>query len=282
MDEYVSGAILRLDEPVTLGRVEPLDCTGSHYRFLSRQLGEAPPHAAPLEKRSQCLGRNLTARSRGHSVQQQRLGNAGRSIHAKSKRASAPLRAFEGIVADPDGGRDRSLFAAGLRSVNYGRHVIFFARIAAAGDEPVIVPPLTFHERRTNSWSHSNVWVLSERRHSFDRTRIASEAMNQFRRHTPSGGEVSFRAQYRARLRLQVSRRHPADGGGGHQVENHAREHHRRMAEVDAEQGRKHRPDDRCAPVDAPGPGQKRRIDGVQPRPARVETACPSASPAER
>ena len=49
------------------------------------------------------------------------------------------VRTFEGIAADPDGGRDRSLFAAGLRSVNYGRHVIFFARIAAAGDEPVVV-----------------------------------------------------------------------------------------------------------------------------------------------
>ena len=47
MDEYVSGAILRLDEPVTLGRVEPLDSTCSHYHFLSRQSGEAPPHAAP-------------------------------------------------------------------------------------------------------------------------------------------------------------------------------------------------------------------------------------------
>ena len=46
------------------------------------------------------------------------------------------VRAFEGIAAD--GGRDRSLFAAGLRSVNYKRHVIFFARIAAA-DEPVIL-----------------------------------------------------------------------------------------------------------------------------------------------
>lgn len=47
--------------------------------------------------------------------------------------------AFEGIAADPDGGRVRSLFAAGLRSVNYGRHVIFFARMAGAGDEPVII-----------------------------------------------------------------------------------------------------------------------------------------------
>ena len=49
------------------------------------------------------------------------------------------VRAFEGILAGPDGGGDRSLFAAGLRSVNYGRHVIFLSRIAAADDRPVII-----------------------------------------------------------------------------------------------------------------------------------------------
>ena len=56
------------------------------------------------------------------------------------------VRAFEGVAADPDVGRDRSLFAAGLRSVNYGRHVIFFARIAAAGGQPVVVRIV--HQRR--------------------------------------------------------------------------------------------------------------------------------------
>ena len=56
------------------------------------------------------------------------------------------VRAFEGIAAYPDGGRDRSLFAPDLRSVNYKLHVIFFARIAAAGDEPVIVRIV--HQRR--------------------------------------------------------------------------------------------------------------------------------------
>ena len=56
------------------------------------------------------------------------------------------VQAFEGIAQDPDGGRDRSLFAAGLRSVNHGRHVIFFARIAAADDEPVIIR--IAHQRR--------------------------------------------------------------------------------------------------------------------------------------
>ena len=56
------------------------------------------------------------------------------------------VRAFEAIAADPDGGRDRSLFAAGLRSLNYRRHVIFFARIDAAGGEPVILRIV--HQRR--------------------------------------------------------------------------------------------------------------------------------------
>ena len=56
------------------------------------------------------------------------------------------VRTFEGIASDPDGGRDRSLFAEGLRSVNCGRHVIFFARIAAAGDAPVILRIV--HQRR--------------------------------------------------------------------------------------------------------------------------------------
>ena len=56
------------------------------------------------------------------------------------------VRAFEAIAADPDGGRDRSLFAAGLRSLNFGRHVIFFARIDAAGGEPVVLRIV--HQRR--------------------------------------------------------------------------------------------------------------------------------------
>ena len=56
------------------------------------------------------------------------------------------IRAFEGIMANPDGGRDRSLFATGLRSVNYEKHVIFFARVAAADDAPVILRIV--HQRR--------------------------------------------------------------------------------------------------------------------------------------
>ncbi len=56
------------------------------------------------------------------------------------------VRTFEAIVADPAGGRDRSLFAPGLRSLDYGRHVVFFARVAAAGGEAVILRIV--HQRR--------------------------------------------------------------------------------------------------------------------------------------
>ena len=56
------------------------------------------------------------------------------------------VRTFDEVTADPDGGRDRSLFAAGLRSVICKRHVVFFARIAAADDEPVILRIV--HQRR--------------------------------------------------------------------------------------------------------------------------------------
>lgn len=56
------------------------------------------------------------------------------------------VRTFERIAADPDGGRDRSLFAPGLRSLSYRRHLVFFARIAAANDAPVILRIV--HQRR--------------------------------------------------------------------------------------------------------------------------------------
>ena len=56
------------------------------------------------------------------------------------------VRAFEAIMANPDRGRDRGLFAPGMRSVNYGRHVIFFARIKAADNDPVILRIV--HQRR--------------------------------------------------------------------------------------------------------------------------------------
>ena len=56
------------------------------------------------------------------------------------------VRAFEDIMANPDTGRDRSLFVAGLRSIDYENHVIFFARVAAAGETPVILRIV--HQRR--------------------------------------------------------------------------------------------------------------------------------------
>ena len=49
-------------------------------------------------------------------------------------------------MANPDDGRERSLFAAGLRSVDYEKHVIFFARVAAADNAPVILRLV--HQRR--------------------------------------------------------------------------------------------------------------------------------------
>ncbi len=58
-------------------------------------------------------------------------------------------------MANPGRGRDRSLFAAGMRSVNCGRHVIFFARIQALGNDPVILR--TVHRRR-----HMPAWVYLE------------------------------------------------------------------------------------------------------------------------
>ena len=56
------------------------------------------------------------------------------------------VRAFKDIMANPDGGCDRSLFAPGLRSVDYEKHVIFFARVSAAENAPVILRIV--HQRR--------------------------------------------------------------------------------------------------------------------------------------
>ena len=54
--------------------------------------------------------------------------------------------AFRLIAADPRAGRDRSHFAKGMRSVNYGRHVIFFAPVASAGERTVVLRIV--HQRR--------------------------------------------------------------------------------------------------------------------------------------
>lgn len=56
------------------------------------------------------------------------------------------VRAFEQIETQPMSGRSRELFRKGMRSVNYGRHIIFFAPVAAAGGAPVVLRIL--HQRR--------------------------------------------------------------------------------------------------------------------------------------
>ena len=65
------------------------------------------------------------------------------------------VRTLDGIMANPDAGRDRSLFVPGMRSVIYGKHIIFYARTAAADGAPVILrivhhrrnmPALTYYE----------------------------------------------------------------------------------------------------------------------------------------
>ena len=78
------------------------------------------------------------------SIRRYRVETWGRDQWLKYCRGL--VRAFEGIAANPDGGRDRNLFAPGLRSVNYRQHVIFFARVGAAGDTPVILRIV--HQRR--------------------------------------------------------------------------------------------------------------------------------------
>ena len=53
---------------------------------------------------------------------------------------------FEIISKDAKVGRDRRLFMAGMRSLNFQRHVIFFKSLEAAGGAPVILRIV--HERR--------------------------------------------------------------------------------------------------------------------------------------
>lgn len=54
--------------------------------------------------------------------------------------------AFSRIADDPTVGRSRDLLRPGMRSVTCGKHVIFFAPVAAAGGAPVILRIV--HERR--------------------------------------------------------------------------------------------------------------------------------------
>jgi len=54
--------------------------------------------------------------------------------------------ALEKIEANPMSGRGRDLFRKGMRSVNYGRHIIFFSPVDAAGGALVVLRIL--HQRR--------------------------------------------------------------------------------------------------------------------------------------
>ena len=54
--------------------------------------------------------------------------------------------ALEKVEANPMSGRSRHLFRKGMRSVNYGRHIIFFSPVDAAGGAPVVLRIL--HQRR--------------------------------------------------------------------------------------------------------------------------------------
>lgn len=56
------------------------------------------------------------------------------------------IDALEMIEANPMSGRGRELFRTGMRSINYGRHIIFFSPVAAAGGTPVVLRIL--HQRR--------------------------------------------------------------------------------------------------------------------------------------
>lgn len=49
------------------------------------------------------------------------------------------VQGFEFIANNPEAGRDRSLFASGMRSLNCGKHVIFYQRLDAAQGAPVVL-----------------------------------------------------------------------------------------------------------------------------------------------
>lgn len=49
------------------------------------------------------------------------------------------VAAFGRIEEAPERGRDRSLFAEGMRSVSCGRHVVFYKRISTADNALVVL-----------------------------------------------------------------------------------------------------------------------------------------------
>jgi len=56
------------------------------------------------------------------------------------------VAALDTIEANPMSGRRRDLFRKGMRSMNCGRHIIFFSPVAAASGKPVVLRIL--HQRR--------------------------------------------------------------------------------------------------------------------------------------
>ncbi|RWR29900.1 type II toxin-antitoxin system RelE/ParE family toxin [Sinirhodobacter populi] len=53
---------------------------------------------------------------------------------------------FEQIEYSPNAGRSRDLFLPGMRSVGYGKHIVFYAPIEAAGGAIVVLRIL--HQKR--------------------------------------------------------------------------------------------------------------------------------------
>lgn len=56
------------------------------------------------------------------------------------------VQGFEVIAQHPDAGRDRSLFVPGMRSINCEKHVIFYQRMDAAKNAPVVLRII--HQKR--------------------------------------------------------------------------------------------------------------------------------------
>src|SRR3984957_4875498 len=58
MHEHVVAAVVRLNEAEALCRVEPLNCSGSHFNFSKMRIGALRPHdlRASLIRFQRCLG----------------------------------------------------------------------------------------------------------------------------------------------------------------------------------------------------------------------------------
>lgn len=84
------------------------------------------------------------ARQDLEEIRRYTVGQWGREQWLRYYRGLAS--AFERIEQVPLSGRPRDLFLPGMRSLNYGKHIIFYAPIKAAGDAVVVLRIL--HQRR--------------------------------------------------------------------------------------------------------------------------------------